>query len=226
MKPLRLLILLLIAMVALAQVKGGETNYFLVGEIGDGFGRNDSYVLPLSNADDIEYARYLVMRNRLRFIPVVPEDCLIVVACVAAGKDGINRNYLNPKFPEWSWHVTEFLGFAQLTAEVYDGGPTQVETGHYSGWPLLGFWHYTVIRELGPVPLYLSIIPEGPNLQFYWSGVGTNNVYTLESKDSLLSTNWSAVLGAPWPLNTNRWTLPQTNVNASFFRVKAEETKE
>jgi len=65
-------------------------------------------------------------------------------------------------------------------------------------------------------------VHEGQNVQFYWSGVGTNYIYMLESKESLSSTNWLALPGASWPLKTNHWTLPLTNAPASFYRVKAE----
>jgi hypothetical protein len=223
MKLHRLLIVLLISMIGVARVMGGETNYFLVAPPPAWGGHNDSYVLPLSNPDDIEYARYLVSRSRFGFLV---GDRTIVVGWVFGPKDGINRNYLNPKFPEWSWQV-RFVAFAQLTPEIWDGNPTSLERTDWSGGGeyKIGFWDYTVVRELGPVPLYLSIIPEGQNLQLYWSGVGTNYVYTLESKDSLASTNWAPVPGAVWPLKTNHWTLPQTNATASFFRVKAEASR-
>ncbi len=82
------------------------------------------------------------------------------------------------------------------------------------------------MRELGPVPLYLSIVPEGQSLQLYWSGIGTNHVYSLESKEAVTSTNWLAVPGASWPLKTNHWTVPLTNATARFYRVKAEQTKQ
>jgi len=68
----------------------------------------------------------------------------------------------------------------------------------------------------------LSVIPDGQNLQFHWSGVGTNYVYTLEGKESLASTNWLALPGASWPLKTNHWPLPFTNATARFYRVIAE----
>ena len=152
-------------------------------------------------------------------------------ARVGPGKDGINRNYLDPKFPEWSWHVIEFQEFADVSADVQDGSPTKLENdpAWYLGdarQGLIGFWAYTVVKELGPVPLYLSIVPEVHSRQLSWIGVGTNyvyNVYTLEGKESLTSTNWLAVPGASWPLKTNHWTLSLTNVPAPLYRVKAEQ---
>ena len=150
-------------------------------------------------------------------------------ARVGPGKDGINRNYVDPTFPEWSWHVIEFLRFADYTLIILDGCSIDVENDpvRYRGddprQGVIGFWNFTIVRELGPVPLYLSIIPEGQNLQFYWSGVGTNYVYTLEAQYAQASTNWFAIPGAAWPLKTNQWTVPLTNATANFYRVKAEQ---
>jgi hypothetical protein len=150
------------------------------------------------------------------------EHAGIVVAYVGRGRDGINRNYLDPRLPEWSWHVVEFIGFVDFTAEIHDSCPTWLEQSDWSGKYEIGFWAYTVVRELGPAPLYLSVLPEGENLEIYWSGVGTNYVYTLEGKESLASTNWFALPGATWPLKTNHWSLPLVNASARFYRVRAE----
>jgi len=148
-----------------------------------------------------------------------------VVANVVAATNDINRNFLDPKFPKWSWQVSQFLGFGDYTIEVLDGSPTQLEWFDWShgGEATIGFWDYSVMRELGPAPLYVSIVPEDQKLQFYWSGVGTNYVYTLERKESLASTNWLAIPGASWPLKTNHWTLALTNAPAPFYRVKTEQ---
>ncbi len=158
---------------------------------------------------------------------LVISQLALVVANIGPGKDGINRNYLDQRLPQWSWHVVEFRVFGDATIEILDGCPTCLENqfdwsqpgiGQYE----IGFWTYTVVKELGPVPLYLSVIPEAQNLQFYWSGVGTNHVYTLEAKESLASANWLALPGAAWPLKTNHWSLPLTNAPARFYRVRAE----
>ena len=171
-------------------------------------------------------ARYLISRGQSVFFET---DRPLVVARVGSGKDGINRNYVDPRFPEWSWHVIEFIEFNDYTLIILDGCSTDVEND--PSWylhndprqGLIGFWNFTIVRELGLVPLYMSIIPEAQNLQFYWSGVGTNHVYTLEGKESLASTNWFAVPGASWPLQTNQWTVPLMNASVPFYRVKAEQ---
>lgn len=211
---------------SLACTVAGETVYFLVGTVSRIWDRkNESYVLPLSKEEDINYARYLISRNQLGFLE---GDRAIVGAYVTAGMDGINRNYLDPRFPGWSWHVSEFLGFAEVTIEILSGSPDLLEnsfdwahqtaTGKYA----IGFWGFTVVRELGPAPLYLSIVPEGDNLQLYWTGLGTNYVYTLEGRDSLASTNWSALPDASWPQQTNHWTLAKADARARLYRVRAE----
>jgi len=222
MKPFCRALLALILVIGFAKVEASETIYFLVGEWPSWMMHNDSYVLSLSKQEDIDHARYLILRAQSGFHQA---DNPIVVANVVGGKDSINRNYLNPKLPEWSWQIGEFLGFADITAEILDGNPTQLEWYELSpGIELtIGFWDYTVVKELGPVPLYLSVVAEWQYLQFYWSGVGTNYVYTLEGKESLASTNWFEMPGASWPLKTNHWTLPLTNTPARFYRVKAEQ---
>ena len=211
---------------SLACTVAGETIYFLVGAPSIWIWDNrESYVLPLSKEEDINYARYLILRNQLGFSD---GDRAIVVAYITTGMDGINRNYLDPRFPGWSWHVSEFIGFGEVTVEILDGGPDllekQFDWAHQTagGKYEIGFWAYTVVRELGPTPLYLSIVPEGDNLQLYWTGLGTNYVYTLEGRDSLASTNWSALPDASWPQKTNHWTLAKADASARLYRVRAE----
>ncbi len=214
-------ILLLISAIGLGQIKAGETVYFLVAEgpsIPEPDRKNDSYVLSLSKQEYIDHARYLISRWQSGYFEA---DRPIVVANVVFANDDINRNFLDPKFPKWSWQVSQFIEFGDYTAEVLDGAPTQLE--QHRSQATIGFWDYTIVKELGPVPLYLSVVAERQNLQFFWSGVGTNYAYTLEGAESLSSTNWFAIPGASWPLKTNQWTLPLTNALAPFYRVKAEQ---
>jgi len=221
MKPFSRALLALISTLGLAQVNSAETIYFLVAEPLGWVVHNDSYVLPLSKEEDLNHARYLISRYWLGYSE---GDQTIVVANVVAAKDDINRNFLDPKFPKWSWQVSEFLVFSFSTPEILDGSPSQLEPfdGSSGGQAAIGFWNYTIVRELGPIPLYLCIVPGEQNLQFYWSGLGTNYVYTLEGKKALASTNWLSLPGASWPLRTNHWTLPLTNAPAPLYRVKAD----
>ena len=225
MKPFFRALLALISTLALNQVKAADTVYFLVAEPPGRIAHNDSYVLPLSNQEDIDHARYLITLGRSVFS--APHDALVVANVVAATND-INRNFLDQKFPKWSWEVSEFLQFQDYTIEIMDGTPSQLEPfdGSRGAQTTIGFWNYTVVRELGPLPLYLSIVPGEENLQFYWSGLGSNYLYTLESKEAVASTNWLTLPGASWPQKTNHWTLPLTNNPAPFYRVKAEQSKD
>jgi hypothetical protein len=135
---------------ALAHVGCAETVRFVVGRP-PGLPPEfyfDSYVLPLSEPEDIAHARDLI-----EFGPAA--GATIAVAAIAAGGDGINRNSFALFAPEWSWHVTDFLGFADITAEILDGWPTGVELYPEfwigpSGQGTIGFWSYTVVAELPP----------------------------------------------------------------------------
>ncbi|NIO29258.1 MAG: hypothetical protein GTO29_11975 [Candidatus Latescibacteria bacterium] len=103
----------------------------------------DSYVLPLSDSADIAFARQLIANGEFK----------IAVARIAPGADGINRDMYAPGMPEWSWHVTEFLEFADCTIEICDGSPTLVEQD-VDGWmastDMICFWTYTVVEEIPP----------------------------------------------------------------------------
>ena len=111
--------------------------------------RGDSYVLPLSDPEDIAHARALIADG-----PSI--GGAIVVARVAPGFDGINRNIKAQDMPPWSWHVTEFEEFADQTVEILDGNPTLVEED-VEFWMentggRVGFWGYTVTAELESTP--------------------------------------------------------------------------
>jgi hypothetical protein len=131
--------------------------YFLVAELPGHEVHNDSYVLPLTQADHIEHARELVEHGSEAM------GTYIVVASMRAGADGINRNLRAEGAPAWSWHVTEMVTFADATMEILDGWPSFVEQD-VAGWientsfdenateGTLGFWGYTVVEELDDYP--------------------------------------------------------------------------
>lgn len=152
---LRRTMCVLIAMSATPSSLVADTVYFLVGEYPQPGDHHDSYVLPLSDPNDIAHARALIAQG-----PVV--GATIATARIALGADGINGNFLAPGAPAWNWRVTEFLGFADFTIEIYDGWPTFVEDD-VDGWMqntngIIGFWSYTVIGEFDGVPR--ATIPE------------------------------------------------------------------
>lgn len=202
-----------------------ETNsivYFLVGTIP--WGPAESYVLPLSEPEDIAHARWLIAEDAVN--RGGPEDPLpegsrtIISARVAKGADGINRNYSVRGYPAWSWHVSEFRGFWDYTAEILDGGPSFVENA-LDQWVEsgIGFWGFTVVRELGPFPLYVAAEPQADELIIYWSGVGTNVVYSLESAESPAFTNWVLEASGLPPVKTNQWTMPLPESAERYYRV-------
>lgn len=106
---------------------------------------NDSFIVTLTDPAHIAHARRLVSEG-----PGI--GATILVADIAAGADGVNVDYFAPGRPAWSWHVTSFLGFADLTAEILDGWPTFLEQD-VAGWMQntngrIGFWTYTVVAEV------------------------------------------------------------------------------
>lgn len=138
----------------------GGPVYFLVAELPGREVHNDSYVLPLTQADQIEHARALIEKG-----PEVTGE-RIVVATMRAGADGINRDLRAEGAPAWSWHVTEMITFADASMEILDGWPSFVEED-VAGWientcfdetatdGTLGFWGYTVVEELDDYPMSL-----------------------------------------------------------------------
>ena len=157
----------LIATLAAAAAAGAaraEPILFLVAEPRPVHG--DSYVLPLTNPADIQHARDLIRLG-------TTAGRTIAVARIEAGGDGINRDYLAQGLPPWSWHVTEFLGFADFAIELCDGWPTFVERD-VAGWientrGTICFWTYTVVAEIG---LAGVAVPEPGGLALLALGAG------------------------------------------------------
>jgi hypothetical protein len=118
------------------------TAYFLVANPDlMQIGMSDSYILPLTDPEDIALARQLV-----------DGGFLIVVATITKGSDGINRDMLAPGQPEWSWHVTHFIAFASAAIELCDGTPTLTEVTAGSmpedqEWDIC-YWKYTVVADV------------------------------------------------------------------------------
>jgi hypothetical protein len=141
--------LALLVVLGTTQAASG-TVYFIVAETVPF--HNDSYVLPLTEPSDIAHARDLIFYGPSAGQP-------IVVANIGWDLKGININRdfdptLDARWrkrtvaPSWSWYVTEFIGFTNSTPETYDGTPTQIEDGTFTG-GTIGFWSYTVVVELG-----------------------------------------------------------------------------
>lgn len=149
---------LVVALAALAsRSAAAETILFLVAEPSTP-AHGDSYVLPLSDPGAIAQARDLIDGNG-------QPGPSIVVALIAEGADGINRDWLASGAPEWSWHVTEFVDFADSTIEILDGWPGLVEQD-VPGWiantgGAIGFWSYTVVAEVPEPSAGLSLVAGG-----------------------------------------------------------------
>lgn len=141
--------LALLLLVLFASPARATTVYFLVTEFPGAEVHHDSYVLPLSDPGAIAHARDLIAQG-----PSLGST--IAVAVIASGSDGVNRNWIAAGAPEWSWHVAGFAGFAEYTIELIDGWPSYLESD-VAGWiantgGVIGFWNYTVTRELTNIP--------------------------------------------------------------------------
>ncbi len=124
--------------------------YFMVTEYPN-VNRGDSYILPLTDPDHIQTARDIITN---------PQDSpdRIAVARIERQPDNLlikNKDLLQDI--TWSWHIVEFQGFAGSTIEIIDGSPTTVEedigfwfqnTANSSDFGTIGFWGYTVTKEV------------------------------------------------------------------------------
>jgi len=123
---------------------GSPTVYYLVGE--NVVNHNDSFILPLSNPDDISFADKIIDGS---------ERPRIIVGVIRPGSgDGIylNRDILDPDKRIWSWSIDKFEKFADVTAEIYDGWPGYIEQ-NLNDWMIqkdgaIGFWNYSVKRRV------------------------------------------------------------------------------
>ena len=205
----------------------GETICFLLTEKGNNKCYNDSFVIQLSKPEDIAYARRMIAE------PNNPTLFSTVIAIIVPGADGINRNYLAPGAPEWSWHA-KFLEFAYCSIPEGIFAPTEIEWD--LGWiqylygGIVCFGYYRITAELGPI-LEVSIVQAETNISVYWADLnntpirnncnwGTKYQYTLENRASISET-WKPLSGTSWPKLTNQWSFPKNNTSG-FYRVKAQ----
>src|SRR5262245_30447844 len=147
--PMRHALVALAALAAAPAPGRAEPIYFVVAERPGLASHHDSFILPLSDPADVTHARRLVAEG-----PAAGRA--VVLADIAAGADGVNRDRLAPGAPAWSWHVAHFRGFAEFSPELYDGWPGFVEAD-VAGWMAntggaIGFWGYTVVAEVRAAP--------------------------------------------------------------------------
>ena len=127
-----------------------QTAVFVVSEIGSPCVHCDSFLLPLSNPEDIADARALVENGPSGRVGSIP------VLAITAGPDGLNRDVLANGEPLWDWHVSGFVGFADFTIELCDGWPGFIESDPAAFIANTGGqfcpWSYSVTAELAPPP--------------------------------------------------------------------------
>jgi hypothetical protein len=78
-----------------------------------------------------------------------------------------------------------------------------------------------LVDFIGPQPLCLSVSIVDSGLRFNWTDLGTDYVYTLQSKDAVGDVAWQALPGS-WPSRTNAWTVSNPEAGTRFYRVQAE----
>jgi hypothetical protein len=181
----------------------------------------DSFALPLDRSEDIAYARQIIAN------PTDSDLHKLVSVRVAAGGDGINRNYIAAGAPPWSWHVSQFLGFSDFT--VNSTAPVILELDinrHIQLYgDIYGFPGYIITAELGPI-LTLVTRDQGGLISFDWNSLRQSlYLYTLEGTDSLDPPQWKPVVGGVWPAQTNHFVLVKQPDQPHFFRIKAELPK-
>ena len=178
-----------IPVVCLASANG-TTSYFLVAELPGQELCHDSYILPLTNPTHIAYARSLISDG-------IGDRPFIVLADIASGADGINRDYLKDGAPEWSWHLTGFQGFVEFTAEVLDGVPTYVESD-VEGWinssgGAIGFWTYTVVEALPIQPEIANLSWTDDKVTLHAERMSVGFVASVETSTDLSSDAWHEI---------------------------------
>ncbi len=151
--------LTLLALAVAAPQTLAETRYYQIAEWPGQEHHFDSYILPLSDPGDMTHAQALIDQGP------AGAGAAIVIAKISPGSDGINVDLNQPGHPSWSWHVTEFVEFADMSIELYDGWPQFVESD-VPGWMAntngtIGFWSYTVVADVTnqiPEPASLALL--------------------------------------------------------------------
>jgi hypothetical protein len=114
--------------------------------------RNQSFLLALDDPEHIAQARALVAQGP------GGEVGSIVMAQIAAGGDGLNRDLRSENQRLWSWRIVEFEGFADLAIELCDGWPAWVEEDPQAYIDNTGgricFWGYTIVAEVETAPTF------------------------------------------------------------------------
>ena len=197
------------------------TNYFLVAEWPGHVFHNDSYVITLTNTQHIAHARDLIARG--------PQTAgtAIVVANLVAGEDGINRDLRRNGVP-WCWHVSSVTGFADFTAEILDGWPSQRGTNYPCANPdatnslgAIGFWSYTVVAELPLRPQILGIQRQGTQTRLTITNLTPPFLAVVETATNLANPNWQSATNFQPDRMAFTVSVPTTS-RAAFYRVRVQ----
>jgi hypothetical protein len=135
----------------------------------------ESYVVTTSDPAQIAQARaYLRETSHITF--------LYARVRIAAGADGVNRNYSAPGYPAWDWRVTELLSWRVLdprlartadvvttrdgslagVPEILRGNITPIEVDQVTRLPIfvpqdtMALLNYTIAKELPATPMRSS----------------------------------------------------------------------
>lgn len=93
--------------------------YFLAGGgTQETAARSQAYVFAITDPGQIAQARQIIAARTTSWSP---SNYRLRIK-IAAGADGINKNYFNGARPNWAWHATEFVGFVFM--DYATGGGT------------------------------------------------------------------------------------------------------
>lgn len=207
--------IVLLSFALMTQARASEPAYFLAGPMVSYNIHQESFVVPITNAQQIAQAMQELEK---------PLTNRWAVECrVAAGHDYINRDYLNDK-KSWNWHVVQFERFSQAGLVIYNYYPSYVEKDpenyvtRRNG--KIVFTAYPLIRRLSQEEMFFSTAQISSNgIALRWLDLGTNYSYTVESRN-LAATNWSAVQNMQWPIMATNILITNTGLT-QFYRVLA-----
>jgi hypothetical protein len=208
--------------VTLPSAANAETIYFLVGPppnqpVNDTKAAG-TVVIPITDPLQISHARGLLAGRE--------KDAQHPLVYVRVGKNGINRNYFEPTLPEWSWHPFQLIRFGDVFVDGIGWTPGALERSFHWSDPAawnearpVGFPSMSIIRELGPAPVFLSATRDGIRLHLSWNLVeNTPASFTLLQTESLANPLWQPVPGAT-NLATNTWSSDLGSGQGTFYRV-------
>ncbi len=193
-----------------------QTNYFLVAELSSVKAHQDSFVVPLTDPLQTAHARVLIAKG--------PQaGGTILFADIAAGADGINRNWLQPDARPWSWHVVRVTGFGDFGIELLDGWPGLVEQ-NVAGWMQntsghIGFWSYTVVAELPYSPQIGTIKKGQSGITIILDKLTPPFPVFIEATTNLAKPLWM-VQTSFVPLNSKTNLSLLTASETAFYRVR------